>query len=370
MAGIYIHVPFCKSFCNYCTFCRTTDTSLINDYIDALYLEISRCQCNETIETIYIGGGTPSSIGLNALNKILTNISSLFDISHVKEFTVECNPEDMTTQLSEMLLRGNVNRVSMGVQSLNDDVLKAMNRRHNSNKVIEAIDILRNVGITNISVDFIYGLPEHLTYAFEKDLERFVALNVPHLSAYSLSYEEGALFYNQLAKGEIKELDDDLVFQQYNLLTQRLQQAGYSHYEISNYALNGQHSQHNSSYWNRVPYFGFGPAACSYFNEKRISNTYDIRLYIEAQKNQSLYYETEILTNDDTFNEIIMLKLRTKEGVSLSSISQLDKKYTAHFLKNIKTFIDDGSVLQIDDNYRINEKSWFSSNYIISRLFV
>lgn len=370
MAGIYIHVPFCKSFCNYCTFCRTTDNTLINNYLNALDIEIGRCEYHEPIETVYLGGGTPSSIGTVALEHILKTVRRHFDLSNVIEYTVECNPEDVSLPLAEMLVSQGVNRVSMGVQSLNDDILKAMNRRHNAHKVTEAIETFRAVGITNISVDFIYGLPQHLTYAFEEEIDKFVALNVPHLSAYALSYEEGSLFHRQLTNGVIMKSDDDNVYHQYNILTERLADAGYHHYEISNYARDNMFSRHNSSYWHRVPYYGFGPAACSFHDNMRRSNIYDIGLYIKSVIENSEYAETEYLTTDDVYNEQIMLNLRTSDGVCLDEIEAIGQKYKDYFLKQAIPFIDDGSITVTLGRYKITEKDWFISDYITRQLFV
>lgn len=370
MAGIYIHVPFCKSKCNYCAFCRTTDSTLIDDYIDALRLEMLHSQCNETIETLYLGGGTPSSIGVNALRKVLTSIGEMFDLSSLIEYTVECNPEDMTDELARMLVTMGVNRISMGVQSLYDNMLRLMNRRHNAARVTHAVQQLRNAGITNISIDFIYGLPLCEGYDYADDIERFIEMDVPHLSAYALSYEEGAYFNDMLHRGLITPLPDDNVYEQYALLTKRLKEAGYLHYEISNYAREGFHSRHNTSYWHRIPYYGFGPAACSFEGNTRRSNTDDIAQYITAIKGNTPHCDSETLTTDDIYNELIMLNLRTSAGAKIADIAAMGKRYEMLFLDSVRPFINDGSVVIRNGRYMINEDKWFISDYITGRLFV
>lgn len=370
MAGIYIHVPFCKSKCNYCTFCRTTDGSSAEAYLEALTREFVLCQCCEQIETVYIGGGTPSSIGVTLLRRLLSAVREHFDLSYVVEYTVECNPEDMTYELAKMLVDMGVNRVSMGVQSLDDNMLKMMNRRHNVARVIQAVETLRNNGITNISIDFIYGLPQHKGYDYANDIEKFIAMNVPHLSAYALSYEEGSHFYNMLQKGLLSPTADDDVSEQYSLLTHKLNEAGYEHYEISNYARKGFHSRHNTSYWHRIPYYGFGPAACSLSGNSRRSNTYDIAHYIRALRDNLEYFDTETLSADDIYNEQVMLNLRTSAGLDIADIAAMGDKYKRHFLENVSPFIGDGSVVVRNNLYMINEDKWFISDYITSRLFV
>lgn len=368
--GLYIHIPFCKTKCFYCDFVRTTDSTFISEYVDALILQIEyEASKNRFFTTIYLGGGTPSFIGIDELKRVFSALQKNTNMRDIEEFTVECNPEDISVELIKLFRQYGVNRVSLGVQSMNDDMLRFMNRRHSAAKVANAIHLLKENCIENISVDIIYGLPKLETYSFISDLEEFLKLNVSHISAYSLSYEEGSVFTLMLRKNKLSPLPEEEVVQQYNYIINRLNRAGYEHYEISNFAHSAKYSKHNSFYWKGVEYVGIGAAASGFDGRKRYTTTSDIKEYIVSTKRGETIRKEEILTSTDHYNELIMLGLRTKFGVSETSIIECGKRFYDYFIKNVKSFIDDKSVYLIDGRYYIKEEKWFISDYILSSLF-
>lgn len=362
--GIYIHVPFCMSKCGYCDFCRVTDLSLVSGYLDALRKEIKKSSVyGGRPATVYIGGGTPSCIGHENIGKLLSFINNAFVLSEVEEYTVECNPDDVSLELSRMLADCGVNRVSMGAQSLDDSILQMMGRRHNAAQVGEAIENLHSSGIDNISVDCIFGLPKIEGYDVKSDFDKFVRLDVSHLSAYALSYEDGSRFMKMVRQGALTPLDDDEVADQYALLTTVMREGGYEHYEISNYAKPGRESRHNSSYWVGTEYYGFGPGASSYVNNVRTTNTQDVREYIRsAGENKSL---VEKLTDRDRYEERVMLGLRTIKGVSVHDI---EEKCREEFIVKAEKEIENSNLVRQGKAYVIPEERWFVADGIIGRL--
>lgn len=365
--GLYIHVPFCVSKCGYCDFCRVTDFSLVDGYLATLEYEMHESIFRGlTPTTLYIGGGTPSSLGCSRLERLLKMITDIFDLSKVDEFTVECNPDDVSSDMVSVLKNFGVNRVSMGVQSLYDEILKFMGRRHNAEQVYVAINNLRKGGINNISVDCIYGLPRLKTdYSAETDFAKFIDLGVEHLSAYALSYEEGSRFSQLVDDGKLEPLSDDEVADQYVLLIDMMRRAGYEHYEISNFALPSRRALHNSSYWCRTNYVGFGPAASSLVSGVRSTNTYDVKEYISTNSEAKTLVET--LTEKDIYEEEVMLRLRTMDGLQEQN---LPEKFRTRFTEVAIRENEWENVEQLPNgNWRIKEERWFVSNSIIERFF-
>lgn len=362
--GVYIHVPFCVSKCGYCDFCRVTDLSLVGGYLDVLRKEIERSSVHgERPATVYVGGGTPSCIGLENVGKLLDIVNNAFDLNAVEEYTVECNPDDVSVELSKVLADNGVNRVSMGAQSLNDSMLRMIGRRHNAGQVVDAIEKLHGSGIDNISVDCIFGLPKLEGYDVKSDFYKFVGLDVSHLSAYALSYEEGSRFTKMVMQGALTPLDDDEVADQYALLTAVMREGGYEHYEISNYAKPGRESRHNSSYWVGTEYYGFGPGASSYVNNVRTTNTQDVKEYIRsAGESKSM---VENLTDRDKYEERVMLGLRTIKGVKVSDI---EEKYRGEFVTKAEREIENGNMVRQGEVYVIPEDRWIVADGIIGRL--
>lgn len=342
MAGIYLHIPFCKSRCLYCDFYSTTMLDKREEYCSCLIRELSlraddfRSQFaiqHTPLTTIYFGGGTPSTLCENSIKEILYSIRKILpDYStSIEEVTMEANPGDLTEQKLERLRAAGVNRLSIGVQSFSDSLLRSIGRRHTSQEAIEAIQVARKAGFDNISIDLMYGLPNQTFQDWQKDVEKALELNVEHLSAYCLTYEEGTPLYQLLQKGQVAELDDDTNNRMQDYLEEELEKNGLIRYEISNYAKDGFRSKHNSSYWTGEPYLGLGAGAHSYDGANcRSWNPDDIDRYMVAIEQDELPLEQEHLTAQDRYNEAIMLGLRTREGLALERFSPSEKSTILH----------------------------------------
>lgn len=369
--GLYIHVPFCKTRCIYCAFYSTTFTTIRDKYVDAVCKEIElRLPASQQPVTIYFGGGTPSQLSIEQLKQIMDAINLVKN--REVEITIECNPDDMTDEYAQGLADIGFNRVSLGVQSFNDNYLKFLNRRHNSKKVFKAIEQIRNAGIDNISIDLMYGLPNQTLEHWQTDIDTAISLGVQHISCYCLTYEEDTPLYEKLMNGEVSEIDDELALQMYNSLIDKLTSAGFEHYEISNFALPCYRSQHNSSYWNGIPYIGIGAGAHSYDGKTRSWNICDAKQYIRtlsSDKKSPLkaISEGEILSEENLYNELIMTRLRTSDGLVLEEIPS---KYRKHFEANSSQYYKSGMLAKQNGICRITRKGLFISDSILSTLFI
>ena len=374
MAGIYIHIPFCQSRCIYCGFYSTTLLNLRGQYIDAVCKEMALRKNyidNETYSTIYIGGGTPSLLTQDELQKLFSNLYETFNISSDTEITLECNPNDITTQFAKMLTQMPVNRISIGAQTFSDSRLKLIHRRHNTQEVYNAINLLRSIGISNISIDLMFGFPGETLEEWTSDIDKALELDVEHISAYSLMYEDGTLLTDMLKQGKIKEIDDEISLAMYKVLVSRLISNGYEHYEISNFARKGYRSRHNSSYWQQTKYIGLGAAAHSFDIKSRQWNISDIRKYILGIGKGIIPMEREILDADTTYNDIITTALRTKEGINLNKITtQLGKTYRKYLINNAKKHILENTLELSENNLRLTYKGIYLSDMIMSDLMV
>ena len=365
MAGLYIHIPFCKSRCIYCGFYSTTAFELRQQYTDALCCEIAD-RASGSISTIYLGGGTPSQLTLPQLHQIFDTIYKYNKVEKDAEVTIEVNPDDVTEELAAALPALSVNRVSMGAQTFDDERLAFLHRRHTSRQVGEAIDRLRKAGISNISIDLMYGFPEENLTSWQQDISTALSLDVEHLSAYCLMIEEGTPLYRM----QISPIDEELERTMYELLMDRLEAAGYEHYEISNFARPGSRSRHNSSYWNQTPYIGIGAAAHSYDGQCcRRWNISDIRRYIDGIRQGTCVYEEEWLDEDTRYNDCVTVALRTCEGINLKNLSARHRQYC---LENAQHFIDDGLLKLSHDNHQlsITRRGLFISDMIMSDLML
>lgn len=364
MAGLYIHIPFCKSRCIYCGFYSTTAFELRQQYTDALCREIAD-RASGSIGTIYLGGGTPSQLTLPQLHQIFDTIYKYNKVEKDAEVTIEVNPDDVTEELAAALPALSVNRVSMGAQTFDDERLAFLHRRHTSRQVGEAIDRLRKAGISNISIDLMYGFPEETLASWQQDISTALSLDVEHLSAYCLMIEEGTPLYRM----QISPIDEELERTMYELLMDRLEAAGYAHYEISNFARPGSRSRHNSSYWNGTPYIGIGAAAHSYDIQSRSWNVSDLRRYIEGINHGKRLFEEEILDEDTRYNDCVTVALRTCEGINLKNLSARHRLYC---LENAQHFIDDGLLKLSHDNHQLSltRRGLFISDMIMSDLML
>ena len=331
MAGLYIHIPFCESRCIYCGFYSTTSLKLRDDYVDALCREMQMRPSkaalgnDEPIETIYLGGGTPSQLKGSQLNQIFSAIRKNYTLTENIEnieITMECNPDDVTGDFCETLKQLPVNRISMGAQTFSNERLRFLHRRHNAREVDEAITRLRNIGIRNISIDLMFGFPEESLFQWMNDIRHAIQLDVEHISAYSLMYEEGTPLYRLLEQEKIREIDEETSRRMYETLIDLLTGAGYEHYEISNFARPGFRSRHNSSYWHEVPYIGIGAAAHSYNRKQRSWNIENIQTYIRSISEGILPSESEQLDITTRYNDLITTALRTSDGIDLMKMEQ------------------------------------------------
>lgn len=354
MAGIYIHIPFCKSRCAYCDFFSTTMLEKRKEYVSALVQEAkNRVNENYDIQTIYFGGGTPSLLDTEDVQIVLDTLLHIGRHSTDtrptldKEITLEANPGDLTQEKLEELHKIGINRLSIGIQSFNDKQLRLIGRRHTADEAKKAVQMAQNAGFDNISIDLIYGLPNQTMHDWKSEIEEALQLNIQHISTYCLSYEEGTLLTRMLNQGRITATDEDTENEMYDYLVQTLVKNGFEHYEVSNFCKPGKHSQHNSSYWNGTPYIGLGAGAHSYDGQKtRRWNISDIDIYIQGITKNIPQFETETLNEIEQYNEQIMLGLRTRNGLQLSTFTEEQQK---HICKTAETYLQKKQLVQIDD---------------------
>lgn len=379
MAGLYVHIPFCVSRCIYCGFYSTVGIDKRDEYLDALQneIEIRNEYLNEDINTIYIGGGTPSALSNKQLERLFRIIGKFVEeknkyrITENKEFefTIECNPNDLDDEKIDLLRESLVNRVSMGVQTFDDSRLKFIKRRHNSAQAKKVFRKLRKAGFGNISIDLMFGFPNQTIDEWGKDIDEAIGLQPEHLSVYSLMIEEGTPLYNLVATGKVKEIDEEKSLAMYKLLCKKMEENGYEHYEISNFAKHGCHSRHNSSYWRDIPYMGIGAAAHSYDGHSRQWNISDLNKYIDGIGKGKVPFEREIIDETTHFNDIITTATRTAEGVSLEKIKrEFGDKYLNNLMNEAKKHIANGMLEIADNNLRLTKEGVFISDSIMSDL--
>ncbi|MBE6302297.1 MAG: radical SAM family heme chaperone HemW [Parabacteroides distasonis] len=372
MAGLYIHIPFCAKRCLYCDFFSNTDMRYKEAYIRAIIEEMKQRQLyieGEPIETIYFGGGTPSQLTAADFELIFETIYQLFDTTSCQEITLEANPDDMTADYIKSIRTLPFNRISMGVQSFQEKDLRFLNRRHNSQQAKQAVALCQEQGITNISIDLIYGLPGQTLEEWESNLEEAIRLQIPHISAYHLIYEEGTALYKLLEAGKITPVEEELSVTLFSTLIDRLTEAGYLHYEISNFARPGCFSQHNSSYWTGKPYLGIGPSAHSYNRHSRQWNVSSLPLYIKGINEQSPEIEIEELDIHTRYNDFIITGLRTMWGIRLNDIRTLFGEDKLSYLnQQAKSYLQKGLLLQQHDTLTLSKEGIFISDGIMSDL--
>ena len=368
MAGLYIHIPFCRSRCIYCGFYSTTGLELRQRYVEAVCKEISMVCKDTPIRTIYLGGGTPSQLTIPQLQQIMNAAYIYNKVETDAEITIECNPDDVTKDFVEGLSQLPFNRVSMGAQTFCDKRLGFIQRRHNSSQVFGAVERLRDTGIRNISLDLMYGFPEETISEWEKDINDALSLGVEHLSAYCLMIEEGTPLYElRMKSDELRRSlpDEELERQMYELLIDRLTSAGYEHYEISNFAKPGFRSRHNSSYWDGTPYIGIGAAAHSYDIRSRSWNVADIKQYMEGIEKGNRIFEEELIDENTHYNDTVTVALRTQKGICLDDLSERHRDYC---LKNARRFIADGLLHTNGHQLALTRQGLFVSDMIMSEL--
>ena len=313
MAGLYLHIPFCKKRCLYCDFFSTTLLERRAEYMEALLAEIHarKHETGEPIRTIYLGGGTPSTLEPQDIQRLIEAVGT----NDAEEITMELNPGDASPEYLRALKKAGINRLSIGIQSFQDPLLQLIGRRHNAVQAIEAVTMAQEAGFNNLSIDLMYALPTQTMAQWQADIETALRLNIQHISCYGLMYEDGTALTRMRDKGELTPVDEDTENAMYDDLCERLKNAGFVHYEVSNFALPGFEAKHNSRYWDGTPYIGIGAGAHSYIGRIRSWNPDDLDAYLRGIRDGNLIRESETLTDKDLYNERIMLGLRTNRGV-------------------------------------------------------
>ena len=372
MAGIYIHTPFCKRRCIYCDFFSTTQSEKKPAYVHALCQELDMRKDyleGEDIETIYLGGGTPSQLSQEELEKIFSTLYNIYKVKDDAEITLEANPDDLTPEYVHMLRTLPINRISMGIQTFQEETLKLLHRRHTAHQAIEAFQRCREAGFQNISIDLMYGLPGETLDSWKEDLQQAIALRPEHISAYHLIYEEGTTLWKLKEQHQVEEADEDLSVTLFRTLIDELTRAGYEHYEISNFCLPGLHSRHNSSYWTGKKYLGCGPSAHSFNGTSRQWNVASLDKYIHAIQQGKLDYEIEELDIYTRYNDFVITAIRTHWGMSLSQLrSTYGEDLYRYCLRMAKPHLAQGVLEMKEDTLKLTKEGIFISDGIMSDL--
>ncbi len=374
MAGIYVHIPFCKTLCNYCDFYHIISPGDHSEFIKALLHETKTRQDyigNDPVSTIYIGGGTPSVLSVKELETILNCLKTWFSIEQDSELTIELNPDDITYNYLKELKKLEFNRISLGVQSWRDEDLKMLNRRHTEAQAEKALQETLDAGFENVSIDLIYGIPGMGLKEWEKNISKTIKYDIKHLSAYHLTIEPGTVFGKMKEKGLIKEIDEEESTAEFNMLLKKTESAGFVQYEISNFSKPGYFSVHNSNYWKQIPYIGLGPSAHSFNGYSRQWNVSDIIKYIKQVTSDEQFFEKEELDAKTRFNEYIMTSLRTMWGIDLDYVESTFEKEGYDYVINLSgKFIDYGLMRRNQTNLILTNQGKMISDNIISEFMM
>lgn len=374
MAGLYIHIPFCKKICHYCDFYKTLDTGRADRYIETLgkemALQIDYLENNE-VNTIYIGGGTPTVLSPVQIRDLLGKVFKYFKISDHAEITIEANPDDISRLYARDLRKSGINRVSLGIQSWNDTTLGFLNRRHTSDIALEAVNDIVAAGIENISADLIYGIPGMSLQQWDEDLQKTLGLGIKHLSAYHLTIEDNTVFGKMKKAGQLKEIKEEESEKQFNMLLEACSRHDFIQYEISNFCRDGYFSLHNTNYWRQEPYIGLGPSSHSYNGDSRQWNVSDLQAYMKSIENNELPSTVEILSLRDRYNEYVMTSLRTMWGIDLDTVEDKVNKESRDYLNNLSTrFVKYGMIKRDGNRLVLTDQGKMISDNIISELMM
>jgi oxygen-independent coproporphyrinogen-3 oxidase len=372
MAGIYIHIPFCKQACHYCDFHFSTSLKRKDEMVLALAKEIlmRKNESDEVLETIYFGGGTPSVLSPEEINFLIDTVYQNYAVSEKPEITIEANPDDLSEEKIVAFKKSRINRLSIGIQSFFEDDLKMMNRAHNASEAKKSIEVATKY-FDNISIDLIYGIPGMSDERWRSNIEMALKFNVPHISSYALTVEPKTALKKLIETGKIAPPNDEVAQGHFKILTDRLGENQFLHYELSNFAKENYFSRNNSAYWLGKKYIGIGPSAHSYNGVSRSWNVANNGLYLASVQNNELPLETEFLSETDRYNEYIMTGLRTIWGVSLDRIAREfgNKKYE-YLIAQAAKFISDGLLVIEDDILKTTPKGKFLTDGIASDLFL
>lgn len=374
MAGIYVHIPYCRHKCNYCNFYSLASTKYRGELFLAFLREMELQQHyldSEPVETIYFGGGTPSLLKLGELESLIAGIHKCFSVTAGAEVTLEANPDDLTVLKLREFKKSGVNRLSIGIQSFNDNDLKFLKRRHSGDQAKDCITLARYAGFYNLSIDLIYGIPTLDGNGWESNLHRATESGITHISAYALTVEDKTPLSHHIQQGRLPGIDDEKQLEHFKILTAILRERGYEHYEISNFCKPGMYSKHNTSYWQGKKYLGIGPSAHSYNGTSRQWNVANLGLYISGLKNGKVPFDGEILTTAQHYNEYIMTSLRTMWGCDLDLIrSKFGTGFAAQALSDARRFLENGMLVQHAQKLHLTDKGLFHADGIASAFFM
>lgn len=374
MAGIYIHIPFCSSKCHYCNFYSTVSHKYSKDFLVALQEEIWLTRNyleNEEISTIYFGGGTPTTYDAAILEDIIEMVRNHHAVAKNIEITIEANPDDLSDSYLESLTKTSINRLSIGTQAFDDEILKRLNRRHTANQSLEAILNAQKHGFKNLSIDLIYAIPGLENTSWTDNLHMVTNLNPMHISAYHLTVEEGTALSSLISKKAYPTIDEEIGMEQFDIMEKVLISKGFEHYEISNFAKPGFRSMHNSNYWKGVKYLGLGPSAHSFNQVSRQWNVSNIKQYVESLKNGQMNFLVETLGQNDFYNEFIMLGFRTMEGVSIHEIEKrFGSSKSQAFMELANKFVEKSLMISEDGWFRLTSKGKKLADGISSDFFL
>lgn len=373
MAGIYIHIPFCKKACHYCNFHFSTSMGQKDKMVDAIIKEIkmrSEYLDGLIVETIYFGGGTPSVLSSDEIRKIVHACKSSNKIADNIELTLEANPDDLTSDKLLSFYDAGINRLSIGIQSFQESDLTWMNRSHNADQARRCIEDSFKIGISNFSIDLIFGSPTTTNEVWASNLRIAESYGIKHISCYALTVEEDTALNHFIKNKKVKPLDESIAEIQFSMTMETLENCGYEHYEISNYCKPGYRSKHNTNYWNRVPYIGVGPSAHSYNGLERSWNIAHNAKYLTEIEKDFLPQTKELLSSSDIYNEYIMTGLRTSSGIDLSHIIFESSGFMEHFIKEVEPYIEKEVVKNNNNIFTISKNAWIMSDKIISDLFI
>lgn len=372
MAGIYLHIPYCRKACHYCNFHFSTQLDAMHEMADALISEcmIRKEEISEPIETIYFGGGTPSLLSTEKIERVLDTIRHHYTLANNAEITLEANPDDITKEKANAWRKIGINRFSIGIQSFDEKNLIWMNRAHDAEQSKACIEIIREAGFENFSIDLIYGTPGQSLHSWKEDIELAITKKIPHLSCYALTIEEGTALHHMIEHGKRETVNTDVQSQCFQSLIEKTSTAGYHHYEISNLALPGFESRHNSAYWEGRPYLGFGPSAHSFVGQKRSWNISHNVEYMQAIKEGCLPSSSETLSDIDLLNEYIMTSLRSSKGLNKNRIrDQWGDDKLDDIRKGLRIPIEADNIVESDDAWRLTKKGRFLADGIAASLF-
>ena len=373
MAGIYIHIPFCKKACHYCDFHFSTSPQYKEQMLNALKSEIilrKNYLNNEKIETIYFGGGTPSLMNADELQVLIGQITDLFEVSTTAEITIEANPDDLNPQYVREIKSTLINRFSIGVQSFFEEDLKWMNRAHTASEAQSAIKRVQDAGFENITTDLIYGFPLLTNEKWEFNIQKLIEYQVPHISSYSITVEPNTALAKLISKEKQANMDEGQSANQFLMLIDQLSESGFDHYEISNFSKPGMHSRHNSNYWDGVSYLGIGPSAHSFNGESRQWNISNNSKYIDSIELKKVSAETEFLSTENKINEYIMTSLRTSKGMNLQLIAlKFGSDYSNEIHNGLETFIEKEWVTINEQMVALTREGKLFADHIASELF-